>query len=92
MAPYVLAFNKSVNDERQQLIAKAFDRPDEDASVIAHEFISSLDMPRTLRDVGIKTENFQRIAEVTMLDFWARTNPRPINSIDEVIGILKSAY
>ena len=91
MAPAVLAFNKSVNSDRQQRISACFDRPSDDASVILDEFISSLDMPRTLGEVGVKEGQLEIIAEYTMKDFWARTNPRKIEGPADVRQILDMA-
>jgi alcohol dehydrogenase class IV len=88
MAPAVLAFNKVVNAERQARISASFGRPDEDASSIVDAFIRDLGMPRTLADVNVDDDQLDLIAEYTMLDFWARTNPRAIAGPDDVRQIL----
>lgn len=88
MAPAVLAFNKSVNAERQALISASFGRPGEDASGIVDAFIRDLGMPRSLADVDVGDDQLDVIAEYTMLDFWARTNPRTIEGPDDVRQIL----
>lgn len=91
MAPAVLDFNKSVNGERQERISACFGRAGDDASGIVHEFISSLGMPRSLGEVGVTPEQLDLIAEFTMKDFWARTNPRTIASPADVRLILDKA-
>jgi len=91
MAPYVLAFNHPVNGERQQRISRCFGQPDRPASELVHEFIAGLGMPRRLGDVGVGAERLQQVAEYTMLDLWARTNPRSINGPDDVMQILRLA-
>ncbi len=88
MAPAVLAFNKSVNADRQQRISACFGRADEDASGIVDEFIAGLGMPRSLADVGVAEDQLDLIAEFTMKDFWARTNPRTIEGPADVRQIL----
>ena len=91
MAPAVLDFNKPANAERQARISACFGRPGDDASVIVDEFISGLGMPRSLGEVGVKSDQLELIAEFTMKDFWARTNPRTIAGPDDVRAILDKA-
>lgn len=91
MAPFVLRFNKSVNGERQKRISEAFGRPGDDAGDAADDFITGLGMPRSLQAVGIETDQLQALAEASMHDFWTRTNPRPLNSPEDVMEILKMA-
>jgi len=54
-------------------------------------FIRDLGMPRTLEEVGVREEHLQTIADNTMHDLWARTNPRPIDSPRDVMAILRLA-
>ena len=88
MAPAVLAFNKSVNGDRQARISESFGRAGEDASAIVDEFIRGLGMPRSLGEVNVTDDQLEIIAEYTMLDFWARTNPRTIEGPADVRQIL----
>ena len=88
MAPAVLAFNKSVNGDRQARISESFGRAGEDASTIVDEFIRGLGMPRSLGEVNVTDDQLEIIAEYTMLDFWARTNPRTIEGPADVRQIL----
>ena len=91
MAPAVLAFNEPVNGHKQKRISQAFGRPGEAASVIVDEFIRDLDMPRSLEAVGVTNDNHPLIAENTMLDFWARTNPRTIEKASDILPVLTMA-
>ena len=91
MAPSVLAFNQSVNGEKQKQISACLGQPDRAASEIVDEFISGLGMPRSLTAVGITEDQLDLIAEYTMLDFWSRTNPREISGPRDVRGILEMA-
>ena len=91
MAPYVLAFNEPVNGERQQRISHAFGAPGRPASELVDEFIRGLGMPRTLSAVGVTERDLQQVAEYTMEDLWARTNPRPIEKSADVLEILRLA-
>ena len=91
MAPFVLRFNKPVNGERQKRIAAAFGRPGDDAGDAADDFITGLGMPRSLKEVGIGRDQLRALAEASMHDFWTRTNPRPLNSPDDVMEVLEMA-
>jgi maleylacetate reductase len=48
-------------------------------------------MPRNLTTVGVKREQFQQLAENCMLDDWTFSNPRKINTPEQVIEILELA-
>jgi alcohol dehydrogenase class IV len=91
MAPAVLAYNKPVNGDKQAQISECFGRPGEDASEVVDAFIRGLGMPRSLAEVNVADDQLERIAEFTMLDFWSRTNPRPIEGPHDVMTILEMA-
>ncbi|MEQ9463053.1 MAG: iron-containing alcohol dehydrogenase [Haliea sp.] len=92
MAPAVLAFNAPVNGDRQRRISACFGQPDRPASEVVDEFIRDLGMPRSLSDVNVSRDQLEHIAEYTMLDFWARTNPRTVNAAADVLPVLEMAY
>ncbi len=92
MAPAVLDFNHEVNAHRQEMISECFGQPGERAGALVDAFITGLGMPRSLRAVGIGEDQLDHIAEYTMLDFWARTNPRPVNEPSDVRQILDMAF
>jgi alcohol dehydrogenase class IV len=91
MAPAVLAFNAPVNGDRQRRIAACLGAPDGDASQLADAFIRGLGMPRSLSAVGVSRDDFPLLAENTMHDFWARTNPRSITAASDVLPVLEMA-
>ncbi|GAB4141787.1 MAG: iron-containing alcohol dehydrogenase [Sphingomonadales bacterium] len=91
MAPFVLKFNAAVNADRQARISALLGAPEEPAWTLVDRFIAGLGMPRSLAAVGVGEADLPLIAENTMLDFWARTNPRPINSAKDVMEILRTA-
>lgn len=91
MAPYALAFNAAVNAERQQRISAALGAAATPASELADTFIRDLGMPRSLRDVGVQESDLPRLAEAVMHDLWTRTNPRPLNTVDQVQAFLRTA-
>jgi maleylacetate reductase len=91
MLPAVMRWNKSVNAERQALVAAAMGHPGEDAGDVLAAFIASLDMPRSLSSVKIGPESFDRIAEQAMSTSWISFNPRRIDVPAQVREILQLA-
>lgn len=91
MAPAVLAFNAPANADRQARIAACFGAPQSPAAELVDRFITDLGMPRSLSAVGVNRDQLDHIAEYTMLDFWARTNPRPIDGPADIRKILDMA-
>ena len=92
MLPAVLAFNATVNGERQTEISAALGAAGQPASEVLDRFISGLGLPRRLRDVGVKREDLPRIATNCMLDDWTFSNPRKIQGAQEIVPILESVY
>lgn len=88
MLPAVMRWNKSANAERQALVATAMGHPGQDAGAVLDNFIRGLALPRSLQDVRIGPEHFDRIAEQAMKTPWVPRNPRPIASPDQVGEIL----
>lgn len=62
MLPAVMRWNKSANRDRQALVAAAMGHPGEDAGDVLDALIRVLGMPRSLRDVNVGPEHFERIA------------------------------
>jgi maleylacetate reductase len=91
MLPAVMRWNKSVNGERQALVAAAMGHPGEDAGDVLDRFIAGLGMPRSLGAVKIGRESFDRMAEQAMGTPWVPRNPRPIAGPPQVREILELA-
>jgi len=91
MLPAVMRWNKSVNPERQALVAAAMGFPGKDAGDVLDALIRSLDMPRSLREVNVGPEHFERIATQAMGTPWVPRNPRKIDGPAQVREILELA-
>lgn len=91
MLPSVMRWNKPANADRQALIATAMGHPGKDAGEVLDQFIRGLDMPRSLSDVKIGREHFDRIANQAMGTPWVPRNPRPIPGPAQVREILELA-
>src|SRR6202045_4179750 len=66
MLPSVMRWNKPDNAERQELVSAAMGHPGEDAAEVLDWFIRDLGMPRSLHEVRIGPEHFDRIAEAAI--------------------------
>ena len=91
MLPFVMRWNKPVNAERQALVAAAMGHPGEDAGDVLDNFIRGLGMPRSLREVKVGPEHFDRIALAAMATPWVPRNPRKIEGPAQVREILNLA-
>ncbi len=92
MLPHVLRFNYPVNAQRQAWVSDALGRPGEDAAEVVGDLIAELGLPRTLRAVGVKPDQLDRIAEYAMLDRLIHSNPRKIDGPAVVRTLLDAAW
>ena len=92
MLPHVLRFNADVNADRQQWVSEALGHPDEPAADVVAALIAELGLPARLRDVGVKEDMLDRIAEGSMHDRWIHTNPRKIEGPSVVRELLDAAW
>jgi len=88
MLPSVMRWNRADNAERQALVSAAMGRPGEDAADVLDRFIRGLGMPRSLQEVSIGPEHFDRIAEQAMATPWIPRNPRKIDGPAQIREIL----
>jgi maleylacetate reductase len=91
MLPSVMRWNRSANAERQALVAAAMGQPGKDAADVLDDFIRGLGMPRSLQEVRIGPEHFDRIAEQAMGTPWIPRNPRKIDTPAQLREILVMA-
>jgi maleylacetate reductase len=92
MLPHVLRFNAAVNAERQMLVSEALGRPGQPAADVVAGLIAGLGLPGRLRDVGVKEEQLERIAQLSMHDRWIHTNPRRIDGPPVIRELLDAAW
>ena len=91
MLPSVMRWNKSANADSQALIANAMGHPGKYAGDVLDQFIRGLGMPRSLSDVKIGREHFDRIAQQAMGTPWVPRNPRKIEGPAQIKEILELA-
>ncbi len=91
MLPSVMRWNKPANAAQQAQVAAAMGHPNEDAGDVLDRFIRGLGMPRSLREVNVGPEHFDRIAKAAMATRWVPRNPRKIEGPAQLREILDTA-
>jgi maleylacetate reductase len=92
MLPYVLRFNLEVNADKQARVSEALGHPGSPAADVVAALISGLGLPTRLRDVGVREDQLDLIAQNSMHDRWVHTNPRKIDGPAVVRSLLDAAW
>lgn len=92
MLPHVLRYNAPVNAARQAWVSEALGRSGMAAADAVAALIAGLGLPGRLRDVGVRQDQLELIAEAAMHDRWVHTNPRKIDGPATVRALLDAAW
>jgi maleylacetate reductase len=92
MLPHVLRFNLEVNADKQARVSEALGHPNKPAADAVGALISGFGLPTRLRDVGVKEDQLDLIAENSMHDRWIHTNPRKIDGPAVIRNLLDAAW
>jgi maleylacetate reductase len=92
MLPHVLRFNQPVNAERQAWVSEALGQPGAPAADAVAGLIAGLGLPSRLRDVGVRQDQLDQIANESMHDRWVHTNPRKIDGPATIRVLLDAAW
>ena len=96
MLPHVMRWNLPMTQQAQRRIAQALGRDDGDAdgdaATAVGQLIERLGLPTRLRDLNVRKDQFAQIAEGARDHMWVRSNPRPITSHEQIVGLLDSAW
>ena len=92
MLPHVLRFNHPVNADKQARVSEALGHPGEPAADAVAALIAGLGLPTRLRDVGVKENQLDLIAQNSMHDRWIHTNPRKIDGPAVIRTLLDAAW
>jgi len=92
MLPAVLRYNAAANGDRQTMVAAAMGAPDGDAAKSIATLVARLGQPGRLRDVGVREDQFEDIAQSSLGNLFVRSNPRPITEAAQIVEILRSAW
>lgn len=99
--PYVMEYNAQATGEKYREIARAMgvtgvdNMSQEEYRKAAIDAVKKLSedvgIPKTLREIGVKEEDLEALAESAMADACTPGNPRD-TSIEEILEIYKSIY
>lgn len=92
MLPHVMRYNEPATAAKQRLIAEALGRPGMPAGDAIAALVRALGQPATLREVGVRREQFPAIADASMKNRWVLSNPQPIRSDKDVMRLLEAAW
>ncbi|MBN8974838.1 MAG: iron-containing alcohol dehydrogenase, partial [Rhizobiales bacterium] len=92
LLPAVLAFNAPVSAPQQAELASVFGNSGASAAEAVRQFIASLGLPTRLSQLGVDEKTLPRVAETGLGNAFVKANLRPIQSADDVMAILRTAY
>ncbi|MCR9077456.1 MAG: iron-containing alcohol dehydrogenase [Hyphomonadaceae bacterium] len=90
MLPAVLDWNRTHNGAAQDKIAKRLNA--ENAANGVRALVAELGLPGRLSDAGVARTHLPEIAQKSLSNRWVKTNPRPIETADQILEILEAAY
>ena len=99
--PHTIRFNLEASADWQVLIAQAMGidtsgLTSEEAGLAAADGVAglcrTLNLPATLREVGVPEDGLEKIAEAVLHDRSLATNPKPIYDAGAVMQVLRAAW
>ncbi|MGD9920082.1 MAG: iron-containing alcohol dehydrogenase [Pseudorhodoplanes sp.] len=96
LIPYVIDFNRQAIGEKMDHLARSLELDGKGTGVDRVinwmlEFRKVLNVPHTLAEFGVTRDNFERIAEMSVVDPTAGSNPVPL-TVEGSLKILQAAY
>jgi len=79
--PYGMEFNIEGSEEKFKRIAKTLDLKDENGEAVVKylfDLNTQVGMPHKLRDIGVKEEHIETLADLAIADFAHPNNPKPV--------------
>ena len=92
MLPHVLRYNASINGDRQAVIASSIGDTGKPLADIVETLVSHLGLPGRLRDAGVSESVLEAVAMAASHDPLMTSNPRPIESLAEILQLLRQAW
>ena len=98
---HTMRFNMDACAPRLAMVAQAMgidisSMDDDDAALAAADAVAhlcrSLNLPDTLRDVGVPEDALELIASATLHDRGLATNPKPVHDAGPIMSVLRSAW
>lgn len=83
--PYGLGFNIAGFEDRFRRMARALELKDESGEAVVQylfDLNTKVGIPHRLRDIGVKEEHLETLADLAFADFAHPNNPRPVSRAD----------
>jgi len=83
--PYGMEFNIEGFEDKFKRIAQALElKEDSGKAVINHLFLmnAKINIPHRLREIGVKQEHIEPLADLAIADFAHPNNPKPVSRED----------
>ena len=83
--PYGMEFNIAGCEDKFRRMARALELKDESGEAVV-QYLYALNerihIPHRLRDIGVKEEHIETLAELAIADFAHPNNPKPVSRND----------
>jgi alcohol dehydrogenase class IV len=83
--PYGMKFNIAGFEDKFRRIARTLDLKDESGEAVVQylfELNTKVNIPHRLRDIGVKSEHIETLADLAIADFAHPNNPKPVTRED----------
>ena len=83
--PYGMAFNISGSEEKFKRITRTLELKEETGDAVVkylHEMNEKIGIPHQLRDIGVKEDHLDTLADLAIADFAHPNNPKPVSRDD----------
>lgn len=83
--PYGMKFNIAGFEDKFRRIARTLDLKDESGEAVVQylfELNTKVNIPHRLRDIGVKSEHIETLADLAIADFAHPNNPKPVSRED----------
>jgi len=83
--PYGMQFNIEGFEHKFKRIARTLELKDETGEGVVkylHELNSKINIPHNLRNIGVKEEHIEKLADLAIADFAHPNNPKPVTRED----------
>ena len=83
--PYGMRFNIAGSEEKFRRIARTLELQEETGDAVVNylfDLNSSLQIPHRLRDINVKQEHIETLADLAFADFAHPNNPKPVSRSD----------
>ena len=83
--PYGMEFNIVGSEDKFRRIARTLELKDENGTAVVNylfDLNTKINIPHKLRDIGVKAEHIETLADLAIADFAHPNNPKPVSRED----------